>query len=200
MTIAFLFWLVFFVVFALSCLRLYQTEGQRDRIVYILYGIGAAVALGTGLYSGATAAIVMVALWLVLPFVARPLIEHFVGTKTSASGPTVAAAEQAQRMGKLNRGEMSLGDYFKEGQQSDAEARQRLQALATRRDISEVLAKYKITQPKFFALREKLIKVREIEWDVLGNPRDLERLIVMSAGYKSETEIGDAFRGRKRGQ
>jgi hypothetical protein len=197
--VAGLFWMAFLVVFALSRLRLFQTEGQRDRIVYILYAIGAALVLGTGLYSGWTAGGIMLAGWFVLPFIAQPVVTHFAGSPTSPVGQTVAAAEQAQRMGRVNRGEISLGDYFKEGRDNDDAARQRLEALATRRDIGAVLAKYKITPAKFFVLREKLIKIREIEWDVLGNPSDLERLIVMSAGYKSETEIGNTFRGRKRG-
>jgi len=194
-----LLWIAFVVVFALSRLRLFQTEGQRDRIVYILYAIGAALVLGTALYSGWTAGGIMLAGWFVLPFVAQPVVTHFAGSPTSPAGQTMAAAEQAQRMGRVNRGEISLGDYFKEGRDNDDAARQRLEALATRRDIGAVLAKYKITPAKFFVLREKLIKIREIEWDVLGNPSDLERLIVMSAGYKSETEIGNTFRGRKRG-
>jgi hypothetical protein len=192
--------MAFLVVFALSRLRLFQTEGERDRVLYIIYAIGAAIVLGTGLYSGWTAGGIMLVGWVVLPFIAQPLVAHFAGEPTSAAGQTLAAAEQAQRMGRVNRGEISLGDYFKEGKDNDEVARQRLEALATRRDIGAVLAKYKITPAKFFALREKLIKIREIEWDVLGNPRDLERLIVMSAGYKSETEIGNTFRGRKRGQ
>ena len=198
--VALLFWIAFLVVFALSRLRLFQTEGQRDRILYILYSIGAALVLGIGIYSGPVAGGIMLAAWFLLPFVAQPLVTRFAGAPTSAAGPTLAATEQAERMGRVNRGEMSLGDYFKEGKDNDDIARQRLQALATRRDIGEVLAKYKITPAKFFALREKLIKIREIEWDVLGSPRDLERLIVMSAAMKNETEIGNTFRGRKKGQ
>ena len=198
--VAGLLWMAFLVVFGLSRLRLFQTEGERDRVLYIIYAIGAALVLGTGLYSGWTAGGIMLVGWVVLPFIAQPLVTHFAGAATSSpAGQTLAAAEQAQRMGRVNRGEISLGDYFKEGRDNDDAARQRLEALATRRDIGAVLAKYKISPAKFFTLREKLIKIREIEWDVLGNPRDLERLIVMSASYKSETEIGNTFRGRKRG-
>jgi len=194
-----LLWIAFLVIFGLSRLRLYQTEGTRDKIVLTMYGLGAVVALAVGFVGDWIHAGVMLGGWLLLPFVADPLVNHLAGDQSGANKPSVAAVAHGQRMGRLNRGEMSLGDYFKEGHENDDAARERLESLASRRDIGGVLAKYKISSARFFDLREKLIKVRDIEWDVLGNAADLERLIVLVAKQKSETDIGNAFRGRKRG-
>jgi len=195
-----LFWLAFLVLFCWSRLRLYQTEGTRDRAVITLYALGIGVVLATGFFADWIQAGVMLAGWFLLPFVADPLMNHLAGDQTGADKPSAAAVEHGERLGRLNRGELSLGDYFKEGHENDDAARQRLEVLASRRDIGAVLAKYKISRGMFFSLREKLIKVRDIEWEVLGNPADLERLIVLSAKQKSDVEIGNAFRGRKRGQ
>lgn len=190
-------WLAFLVAYGLSRYRLQQTAGTRDGVALACYAAGAAVLLLTGWLGGWIQAGVMLLGWFVLPFVTDPLFERRASTRPGEH-PNPAAAEQARRMDRLNRGEISLGDYFAEGHADDAEAKRRLSALAARPDIGGVLAKYKVSPARYAALRDKLTAVRDIEWEVLGNPRDLERLIQLAGAAKSDAEIGLALRNQRR--
>ncbi|MEO8505833.1 MAG: hypothetical protein ABI609_18200 [Acidobacteriota bacterium] len=192
-----LLWTAFIVLFGLSRLRLGQTGGTRDRGVLLLFALGATTILATGLLVGWLGAGLMLVGWLALPYVVQPLVERLAGggkSKKKGAEPNT----QGLRMGRLDRGELSLADYFNEGRQDDNDVRKRLETLAARRDISEVLSKNRISMPQFFALHEQLIKVRELEWAILGTPSELEHLILLTAGAKTTTEIGNAFRKRQR--
>ena len=193
-----LLWTAFLVLFGLSRLRLEQTGGTRDRGVLILYALGATTILATGFLVGWLAAGLMLTGWFALPYLAQPLVERLAGGGKAKSKKGGEPNEQGLRMGRLHRGELSLADYFNEGRQDDNDVRKRLETLAARRDISEVLSKNRVSMPRFFALHEQLIKVRELEWAILGTPSELEHLIVLTAGAKTTTEIGNAFRKRQR--
>jgi len=190
-------WLVFGVVLILSRLRLRHTAGMRDRVVLLLFAVGGAVVIAVGFLSWISAGVMLVA-WFVLPVVVEPLIDSLskaTGPGAKKKGPPVDPS-QRERMAKLNRGEMSLGDFFKEGREDDAESTRRMETLAGRRDVAEVLSKYRISPAHFVALRDKLAQVPELQWEILGTPLELDRLIKMVSAKKSPAEIALAFRGR----
>ncbi len=190
-------WLLFGVLFILSRLRLRQMAGTRDRVALLLFALGGAVIIAVGLLSWISAGL-MLACWFILPVLVEPLIDRLSGSARPAAkkkGPPVDPS-QRERMAKLNRGEMSLDDFFKEGREDDAESARRMEALAGRRDVAAVLSKYRISPTRFVALRDKLVQVPELQWEILGTPLELDRLIRMVDAKKNPAEIALAFRGR----
>jgi hypothetical protein len=191
-------WAAFFVVFALYRMRVQQSGGAKDRGALIMTALAGGVALVSGALDSWISAAVMVAAWFVLPVVAKPLMAAIAGQPSKKAKAGAPTSEQGLRMGRLNRGELSLADFFNEGRQDDQATQQRLEALAARRDIADVLSKNKVSKAAFFDLREQLATVPELQWDILGAPKDLERLILLVAKSKSPAEIGNTFRGSRR--
>ncbi len=190
-------WLAFVGILFLHTLRIHQTADYTERIALVLAGLGAAVLIGTAVLAGPRHAFLMVVAGVVLAFALRPVVARFAATFGEVDRPADAA--ERQRMGRLSRGEMSLDEYFKEGDESRLSDQRRLAELAMQPNVAKVLRKHGISVAQFVELRQSLKLVPELEWRILGEPRDLELLIARVAAGKSPDEIASTFRARLRG-
>lgn len=114
--------------------------------------------------------------------------------KTSGVAPGKAAAGRDLHMDRASRGEISLDEYFKEGERESREWNRRLQGLAVTPEIAAVLTRRKLSMRGFLALREQLVEARDLEWEILSDPKALDRLIRLVESRRSTVEIGAAFR------
>ena len=114
--------------------------------------------------------------------------------KKSGAPPRKPAAGRDLHMDRASRGEITLDEYFKEGERESREWNRRLQGLAATTEIAAVLTKRKLSMRGFLALREQLVEVRDLEWEILSDPKELDRLIRLVESRRSTVEIGAAFR------
>jgi hypothetical protein len=190
-----LLWSAFCVLVFLHTLRIHQTAQYTERIALVLTGLGAAVWIATAVWAGGGHAMAMAIAAIVLALALRPLVARFAATFGHVDRPSNAA--EHQRMSRLSRGEISLDEYFKEGDENLLADQRRLAELAMQPDIARLLRKRGISVAKFVALRESLKLVPELEWRILSDPRALELLIDRVAAGKTAHEIALIFRARR---
>jgi hypothetical protein len=189
-------WFAFAVILFLHTLRIHQTADFTDRIALVLTGLGVAVLIAAAVWAGPVHVLLMGVAGVVLAVVLRPVVARFAATFGAADRPVDAA--ERQRMGRLSRGEISLDEYFKEGDENQLSDQRRLAELAMQPNIAKVLRKHGISVAQFVVLRQSLKLLPDLEWQILGDPRDLEQLIARVAAGKSPDEIALSFRGRRR--
>lgn len=111
--ISVLLWFAFAIILFLYSLRMHQTAEYRDRIALVLAAGGVAVLVATAIWAGPVHALLMVIAGVVLTVVMRPLMARVAARLHPAAPPVDVAGRR--RLDRLSRGEMSLDEYFKEG-------------------------------------------------------------------------------------
>lgn len=190
-------WVAFVVVSFLYTLRLHQTQGRKEKTGFILLGVAAALLVATFLVAGFGHALVMTLGWFGLPFVFRPLATR-VGDSYPDAKKRPRDAEADQRMARLKEGEISLDEYFKDGDRAIREGKERLAKLARQPEIAAVLKRRSVAFSQFCVLREQLAMIPDLEWKILGSARFVEELIDLSAAGKSAKDIARVFQAREK--
>lgn len=192
-----LFWLAFLALSFLYTLRLEQMGGRKEKTGFILMGLGALVVVCAFTFSGATHGVLMALAWFGLPFVLQPLAARAAASfGEGARKPRDASADL--RMQRLKDGEISLDEYFKDGDRATREWKERLATLARQPGIAEVLKRHRVSFRQFCILREKLVHIPELEWRILGSARGVEELIELSEAGKSPKDLARIYQARER--
>lgn len=190
-------WLAFALLSFLYTLRLHQTEGRTERTGYLLLGGALALVLVAFALLGWGHAALMALSWFVLPFPFRPLAARVGDSYPDAKKrPCDVAADQ--RMARLKNGEISLDEYFMDGDRASREGKERLATLARQPEIATVLKRHSVSFRQFCVLREQLALIPELEWKILGSARFVDELIGLSGSGKSAKDIARIFRAREK--
>ena len=190
-------WLVFLVVNFLYTMRLHQTSGRKERTGFIILGIGALIVVAAISFAGWSHALAMAAAWFVLPIVLRPLaVKVADGVADPSHRPRDASGDA--RMLRLKTGEISLDEYFKDGDRATREWKERLATLARQPEIAATLKRHQVSFRQFCVLREQLSLVPELEWQILSSPRGVEELIELSGSGKTPKDLARLFRAKER--
>lgn len=191
-------WLVFLVVNFLYTMRLHQTSGRKERTGFILLGLGALVVVAASAFAGWSHGLAMAAAWFVLPIVLRPLAVKVADGVAVPSQRRPRDASADDRMARLKTGEISLDEYFKDGDRASREWKERLATLARQPEIAATLKRHQVSFRQFCILREKLSLVPELEWQILSSPRRVEELIELAGSGKTPKDLARLFRGKER--
>lgn len=192
-----LLWLPFLAISFLYTMRLHQTSGRKERTGFILLGLGAVIAVAAAAFAGPTHAVLMVVAWFALPFVLRPLAAR-VGDSFADTSPRPRDASADARMARLKTGEISLDEYFKDGDRASREGKERLASLARRPEIAAMLKRHHVSFRQLCVLREQLSMVPELEWKILGSPEGVEDLIELAGSGKTPRDLARIFRAKER--
>jgi hypothetical protein len=190
-------WLALVVIGFLHTLRLLQTEGRTERTGLILLVLALGLVLAAVALAGWGHAALMVLGWFGLPFVFRPLAAK-VWDRYPEAKKSPRDAEADQRLSRLNNGEISLDEYFKDGDRATREWKERLAKLARLPEIAAVLKRQGVSFRQFCVLREQLVLIPELEWKILGSARFVAELIDLSASGKTAQDIARIFRAREK--
>lgn len=190
-------WFVFLVLTFLYTLRLHQTQGRKEQTGFILLGLALAVMLATGMVAGWDHGLGMLLAWFALPFAFRPLAvklgDSYPDSKKKQRDPAADA-----RMSRLNKGEISLDEYFKDGDRAGREWKERLATIARQPEIAAVLKQNQVSFRQFCVLREQLSQIPDLEWKILGSARFVAELIDLSGQGKSPQDLARIFRAREK--
>jgi hypothetical protein len=190
-----LFWFVFLVLSFLYTLRLEQMGDRKEKTGFILMGLGALVVIAAFTFSGSMHGVVMALAWFGLPLLLKPLAARAAASfGEGARKPRDASADL--RMKRLKDGEISLDEYFKDGDRATREWKERLATLARQPAIADVLKRHRVSFRQFCILREQLALIPELEWGILGTARGVEELIELSESGKNPKDLARIYRGR----
>ena len=191
-------WLVFLAVNFLYTMRLHQTSGRKERTGFIILGIGVLIVVAALYFVGLGHGVAMAVGWFALPIVLRPLAAKVADGLAEPSNRTRDASADA-RMSRLKAGEISLDEYFKDGDRATREWKERLATLARQPEIAATLKRHQVSFRQFCILREQLSLVPELEWEILGSPRGVEELIELAGSGKTPKDLARIFRSKRRG-
>lgn len=123
---------------------------------------------------------------------ASAVARRMLGYRTGINQPEVGVA-----FNRMMSGESSAFEYFKEADKEQQRLREKLERLASRPEIAQVLDDYGLSADDYLDHFQYLglCGLTDLSWDIVRDPEELSTLIEMKQDGKSFVEISSAFRG-----
>ena len=204
MSNAVLLWLLFITLLVVHTLARRRAAGGEVPLNAVLLAALGATLIAAGVFAGVPQALVMGLSWvLVAAFGGAPERPAGQGRRAVRARVRRSARAKGRAAGGMRRTLTSTASAAarspststsRKGIDRAATARGSCMALAATAEIAAVLSRHKLSVRAFLALRERLVEVRDLEWEILSDPKNLDKLIRLVAARKTQSEIGAAFR------
>lgn len=181
---------ILFILCFLYTLNLYL-RGRLRQIIEGVFALLLILSIGASFFVF-NSKFGLLVLFLVFLFigVARPLAsflaKHMLGYRTGVAGD-----HGGNNLHKMFEGKMSMDEYFEASRREEEKRSEKFEALLRRPRFAEFVGKYRLT-PKDLENHYSYLGVcglQDLAWEILENPADLEKLILMREEHKTPPEI-----------
>ncbi len=168
-----------------------QTQITNVISIIVLFMIGLSFFMFSWKTGLLTVFLAFLFLNLSMPIAAK-VASKMLGYRTGLN----SGYKENMNLEKMMRGDLSLDAYFKASHKEKESRAKRFKFILRNRNFSHIQKKHGITTENLedYYLKLGVFGLRDLAWDILENPNELEKLIVLMNAEKTGPEIFSAFR------